>query len=372
MTRRHARTRAARWTDPSGLPVPGAGGGGLLAAAAAVRTAAAPHVLHVRFHSPDGPAAVLGEEAYGCLLALLGEITPVVQALPPDAALADVRGALRYFGRTAGELGTLLRVRALARYGADCTVGVAANPSLARLAARDAPPGAVLVLPGTPEAVAGFLAGQPVAALPGVGPATARVLDDYGLDSVGRVAAAPLGTLQRLLGAAAGRRLRDQARGIDPLPVTPNAPARSVGAERRFDRDELDRDRHRRALLSLTDELGSRLRSQRQVARSLTLTVRYADGAATVRTRPLPEPTGHTAALTAAAYRMYAALGLQRARLRAVALRAEGLGPAELAVHQLTFDPEDDRARRIEEVTDRVRELFGPDVIRPAALHGAA
>jgi DNA polymerase IV len=327
-----------------------------------------PHVFFVRFHAGEG--AALGEEAYGELLDLLGEITPVVQALPPDAAFADVRGALRYFGRGPAELAELVRVRALARYGVDCVIGVAGNPSLARMAARDGGP--VRVLPATPEAVSGFLADQPVTALYGIGPATARLLGDYGLDTVGRLAAAPLGTLQRLLGAGPARRLRDQALGRDPVPVTPNAPARSVGAERRFDRDELDPARHRRALLSLADELGARLRSGGQAARSLTLTVRYADGAATVRSRALPEPTGHTAALAEAAYRMYASLGLQRARLRAVALRAEGLGPAELAAHQLTFDPDDEKARRIEEITDLARERFGPGVIMPAALLGVA
>ena len=330
-----------------------------------------PHVLHVRFHPPAADP-VLGEEAYGCLLDLLGRITPVVQALPPDAALADVRGALRYFGRTPGELAVMLRVRALARYGADCTIGVAANPSLARIAALGEPPGTVRVLPDAPQAIAGFLADRPVTALPGIGPATARLLADHGLGTLGRVAGTEPATLRRLLGAGPARRLHDQACGIDPVPVTPNAPARSIGAERRFDRDELDPDRHRRALLSLTDELGSRLRSQSRAARSLTLTVRYAGGGGTVRGRPLPEPTAHTVALTGAAYLMYAALGLQRARLRAVALRAEGLVAAGDAAHQLSLDPGDERARRIEEVTDRARRRFGPHAARPAALHGAA
>ncbi len=365
MTHRHIRTSASRLAEAPVLF--GAGGGGLTALApAATALAAPPHVFYVRFHPAAGSA--LGEEAYAALLELLGEITPVVQALPPDAAFADVRGSLRYFGRTSAELAALLRVRTLARYGADCTIGVAANPLLARMTARDGPPGAVRVLPDAPDAVAGFLAGQPVTALHGVGSATARLLGDYGLDSVGRIAAAPLGTLQRLLGATAGRRLRDRARGIDVVPVTPNAPARAAGCEWRFDRDELDPVRHRRALLALTDELGSRLRTDGRVARSLTLTVRYADGSATTRARPLPEPTGHTAALTDAAYRLYAALGLQRARLRAVSLRAEGLAPAELAAHQLTFDPADDKARRIEEVTDRARALFGRHAIHPATL----
>jgi hypothetical protein len=65
---------------------------------------------------------------------------------------------------------------------------------------------------------------------------------------------------------------------------------------------------------------------------------------------------------------MYEALGLQRARVRGIALRAEGLDPAEQASYQLTFDPVDEKARRIEEVADRVRAKFGPRAVIPGAL----
>ncbi|GAA0474831.1 hypothetical protein ACFQ2B_25610 [Streptomyces stramineus] len=322
-------------------------------------------VLYVHFH----PAArgALDEGTYDGLLALLTEVTPVVEALPPDAALMDVRGALRYFGHDPAELAALLRVRALAHYGADCTIGIAGNPMLARMAAQDGPPGEIRTLPGSPGAVTAFLARKPAAALLGVGPATARTLCSYGLDSIGRIAAAPLPALQRILGAAAGRRIHERARGIDPTPVTPGARARSMGAEHRFPGDELDGDHRRRALLTLADELGARLRESDQVARGLTLTVRYADGSSTTRTRALAEPTAHTPALTATAYALHGALALQRARVRAVALRAEGLGDAALAAHQLTFDPADDKARRAEAAVDRARARFGPAAAGPAA-----
>ncbi|WP_442538556.1 DinB/UmuC family translesion DNA polymerase, partial [Streptomyces pseudogriseolus] len=93
-----------------------------------------------------------------------------------------------------------------------------------------------------------------------------------------------------------------------------------------------------------------------------------ADRSATTRTRTLPEPTAHSPALTRAAYGLYEALGLQRARVRAVALRAEGLDSAEQASHQLTFDPVDEKVRRIEEVADRVRAKFGPHAVMPGTL----
>ncbi|MFE9735745.1 hypothetical protein ACFYO9_35410 [Streptomyces sp. NPDC005863] len=322
--------------------------------------------LYVRFLLPSMYEALLPQ-----LIALLGEFTPQVEALPPDAALVDVRGARRYFRRDAVELAALVRVRALALYGVECAVGAGPGPMLARMAARDAAPGVTCAVPEGPDGVREFLAGRPVGELPGIGRATARTLCEYGLDTLEKVGAAPLSTLQRLLGARAGRELGEKARGVDRTRVTPNAAARSLAVERPFPRDELDPFRHRRALLSGAEELGVRMRGEDQVCRSLALTVRYADrtGYATItRTRTLPEPTAHSAALTTAAYRMYESLGLQRARVRAVSLRAEGLGPAERATHQLTFDPTDEKARRIEEVADRARKKFGPGAIVPGTL----
>ncbi|MEU1376999.1 hypothetical protein ABZ442_25585 [Streptomyces triculaminicus] len=322
-------------------------------------------VLYAHFHPATG--AALDEETYDGLLALLAEITPVVQAVPPDAALMDVRGAVRYFGHDPAGLAELLRVRTLARYGADCTVGIAGNPMLARMAAHDGPPGAVRRLPGEPEAVAAFLARKPAAALYGVGPATARTLCSYGLDSIGRIADAPPAALQRILGAAAGRRIHERAHGIDPTPVTPDARARSMGAEHRFGGDELDPERRRHALLALADGLGARMRAGGQVARGLKLTVRYADGSTSTRSRTFAEPTAHTPELTAAAYALHTALALQRARVRAVALRAEGLCEAGRTAHQLTFDPADEKARRVEAAVDRARARFGMAAVGPAA-----
>ncbi|MER7781368.1 hypothetical protein ABTZ92_03475 [Streptomyces albidoflavus] len=320
-------------------------------------------ILCIRFRLGAEREALLPE-----LARLAEDVSPVVQAVPPDTLLVDVRGALGYFGQDAERLASVLRVRALAHTGTACTIGVAGNPLLARMAARQAEPGTTLLVPDTPEAVAGFLHPRPVVALPGVGPGTARTLCAYGLDTVGRLAAAPLGTLQRLTTARTGRELHEKAHGIDRTPVVRNAAAQSLAAERVFGRDELDRDSQRRALLSLTTELGLRMRGTDQVTRALALTVRYADRSTTTRTRTLPEPTAHTTALTATAYALHDALGLQRARVRALALRAEGLTPAEHAAHQLTFDPSDEKLHRLEAAADRARARFGPGAVLPGTL----
>jgi nucleotidyltransferase/DNA polymerase involved in DNA repair len=318
-------------------------------------------ILCVRFRLPPGYEAALPG-----LLGLIEDFTPVVEALPPDGALADLRGAERYFGRDAEELARLIRVRALALYGTDCVIGAGPGPLSARLALGAAVPGSPCAVPE--DLVVDFLAELPVAALPGVGTATARTLCEYGLDTLGGVAAAPLSTLQRLVGARTGRDLHEKANGVDRGRVVPNAVARSLATEHPFPHDELNPDRHRRALLAGTGELGSRLRALDKVCRTLTLTVRYADRSSTTRTRTLKEPTAHSPALTSVAYTLYDALGLQRARVRAIALRAEGLTPADQASHQLAFDPVDEKLRRIEEAADRARAKFGPHAVIPGTL----
>ncbi|MEU3372063.1 hypothetical protein ABZ734_16565 [Streptomyces sp. NPDC006660] len=321
-------------------------------------------ILCARFALADGGAALPP------LIALAENLTPVVQALPPDGLLADLGGAEKYFGQDAGQLAAVLRVRALAHFGLECAIGLAPNPMLARMAARDAGPGTTRTV--RPQEVERYLATRPVRALDGVGRSTARTLCAYGLDTAGRLAEAPPGTVQRILGARPGRDLQERARGIDRAPVVPDASARSLAAERTFPRDELDSVRQRRALLSLAEELGVRLRGAGQVCRSLSLTVRYADRSTTTRTRHLREPSAHSPALADLAYALHAALGLQRARVRGISLRAEGLTTAELAAHQLTFDPQDERARRIEAVADRARAKFGPRAIIPGSLSDAA
>ncbi|MFG2116402.1 hypothetical protein ACGFRB_27835 [Streptomyces sp. NPDC048718] len=315
---------------------------------------------------PDAGPGAPGESGR-LLLRVLEDITPVVQALPPDAALADITGSVRYFGRDATEIARWIRVRALAWYGLDCTVGVAAGPLLARMAGQWGPPGGVHVVPDTPEAVAAFLDRKPVVALYGVGPKTAHTLCAYGLDSVGKVAATSEATLQRILGARLGRQVGERAHGIDRTRVTPHTPPRSAGAERRFTRHETDPAVRRGALLELAVGIGRRLRADEQVARALTLTVRYADRSTTTRTRALPEPTAHTPALAGTAQALHDALGLQRARVTGLSLRAEELTDARLAGRQLTFDRRTESADRLEPVLDRIAARW-PGAVGPATL----
>ncbi|MFF3209143.1 hypothetical protein ACFYYB_00645 [Streptomyces sp. NPDC002886] len=317
--------------------------------------------VHLRFHR-------VGFETYRELFTVLGDITPVVQALPPDGALLDLAGATRYFGQSPAQLADRLQTRLAARYGLVSTGGIGPNRILATLAADTAPPGTVRVLPDDPAEQERFLHGCRVRALPGVGSVLERSLLRYGIETIGDLAALPLSTVQRIAGASAGRLLHERARGIDRRTVTPAGPPATIASARRFDRDVLDPAEIRRALLGAATDLGARLRIAGQVARTVELQVTYADRSTTTRSRTLPEPTAHTPSLQQTLYGLFSALGLQRARVRAVSARVGELTGSAGAAEQLTFDRPTENARALEPVIDRVGRRFGAGAVHPASL----
>ncbi|WP_199546326.1 hypothetical protein [Streptomyces sp. N35] len=324
------------------------------------------HILHIHLHGL-GPA---DQAVYEQVLGLLRDITPTVQALPPGSAVLDVTGALRYFDRDIESLAQLVRLRIAAWHSLSATIGAGGSRMIASMAADATAPGGLTAVGTTPEALAGFLRPRPVAALPGIGPATVKSLARYGIHRIGDLADVPLLTLQRILGKAAGRTLLERAQGRDVRTVIPQAPAKSTSASVTFDADELEPVAHHRALLALTERIGVRLRAARQIATGLALSITYADGSTTHRTRTLSEATAHTDQLAATARGLLDSLGLQRARVRGIALRAEGLTDAEHERHQLTLDPADDKRRRIEQAADQARRRFGPAAVVPGALAG--
>ncbi|WP_217236272.1 hypothetical protein [Streptomyces sp. AC555_RSS877] len=317
--------------------------------------------MHVR--CPDR----LPEELYRQVLELLAELSPVVQALPPTAALVELKGALRYHGTDARRLGEVLRVRTLSRLGVDVRVGIGPSITIAATASGqiDAPGGVLAV---APDQVADWLGPLPVEALHGIGPRQAAVLRDYGIHCVGLLAALPAETVQRLLGGRAGRQAADRARGIDPRPVIPRTLPAAATVRRAFDRHVLDGADARAALLDLVVRLGLLLRRRGQVARALTLTLKFAGGTSWEKTRRLPEPSAHDDDLRALAYQLMDAAGLQRGRLTALALRGDDLVDADQAAEQISLDGAREARLVAEAAIDRVRDKFGPGVIGPATV----
>jgi len=291
-------------------------------------------------------------------------ITPIVEPLSLDEAFLDVSGALRRLGPPA-RIGQLIRDRVADEQRIPCSVGVASTKFVAKLASGRAKPDGLLVVPAAQTVT--FLHRLPVGALWGVGDRTEEALARLGLHTVADIAHTPVATLERALGSS-GAHLYELSWGRDPRSVVPEHVEKSVGAEETFARDVDDPQIVLRELLRLSERVASRLRAAGMIGRTVVLKVRFADFATITRSRTLPERTDVARVIYATVTSLYEGLALDRARLRLVGVRAEGLVEAGEGHHQLAFDEREHGWREAEQAIDRADARFGAGAVRPASL----
>ena len=246
------------------------------------------------------------------------------------------------------------------------SVGVASTKFVAKLASAYCKPDGLLVVPA--DDVVGFLHPLAVAALWGVGAKTEEALQRLGLHTVGDLANTPVATLQRALGPAVGAHLSALAWGRDERKVVPLEPDKSVGAEETFSVDVDDPVVVHRELLRLSERTAGRLRAAGQMGRTVSIKVRFADFTTITRSRTLGEHTDVGRVVYETALALYDALGLERARLRLVGVRVEGIADAAGQPRQLVLGARDSGWREAEQAVDKASRRFGAGVVRPAAL----
>ena len=299
------------------------------------------------------------------VMEIFRSVTPLVEPLSLDEAFLDVAGAVRRLGRPR-EIGQLIRDRVADEQGITCSVGVATTKFVAKLASTRSKPDGMLVVPAS--GVVAFLHPLPVGALWGVGEKTEKELTRLGLHTVGDIAHTPRNTLVRALGQAAGSHLHALSWGRDERRVVAHEPDKSIGAEETFSRDVDEPDVVRRELLRLAERTAARLRTAGLAGRTVSLKNRFADITTITRARTLSEPTDVAAVLYATARQLYEALGLDRARLRLVGIRVEGLVESEFAPHQLLLGERAQGRREVEQAADKAARRFGDGTVRPASL----
>ncbi|HEV7653214.1 MAG TPA: DNA polymerase IV [Mycobacteriales bacterium] len=311
---------------------------------------------------PDMPRYA---EASAGVMAVFRSVTPLVEPLSLDEAFLDVSGARRRLGRPAW-IGEWIRARIADEQGITCSVGVAPTKFLAKLASSRCKPDGLLVVPA--DGVHAFLHPLPVAALWGVGERTDAQLAALGLSTVGDLAATPLPALARAIGDASAAHLHALAQGHDPRPVVPDEPDRSIGAEETFGTDVDDHEVVRRELLRLAEKTAARLRASGQHGRTVSIKIRFADFTTITRARTLPAPTDAGREVYETARALYDGLELDRARIRLVGVRVEGIAPAGDATRQLELGAREFGWRDADRAVDRAVDRFGAGVVRPAVL----
>jgi DNA polymerase-4 len=298
------------------------------------------------------------------VMAVLRDVSPVVEPLSLDEAFLDVSGAIRLLGRPA-VIAANIRAEIQATLGLTCSVGVAPTKFIAKLASARCKPDGMLVVPA--DRVLQFLHPLPVTVLWGVGARTAEPLHRLGVRTVADLAATPIDTLRRAVGSATGDHLAALAAGLDPRSVTGPEQEKSISADRTLDTDLTDEVQVSRELLRLAGEVAERMRGRGLLARTVGIKIRFADFKTVTRVRTLPAAIDATSTLHHAALELYRSLKLDQPRIRLVGVKAEGLHVASGVSEQLSFDEAPSNAA-LDRAADGVKARFGTDALRFGTL----
>ncbi|MEA2434517.1 MAG: polymerase [Actinomycetota bacterium] len=295
--------------------------------------------------------------------------TPLVEPLSLDEAFLDVAGSVRLFGSPI-EIARAVK-RRIAEIGLTCTVGVAPNKFLAKLASAQGKPDGLLVVKA--DAVQEFLHPLPVTALWGVGEQTGKELQRLGLKTVADIAGISRRTLERALGEALGSHLHHLAHGRDDRVVVAEEGTKSVGSEETFAHDLDSTTEIMREILRLSDRTAERLRSKGLCGRTVTLKVRFANFSTITRSRTVEAEVDTTPAVYEVAGSLFRKLDPNRPRIRLLGVSVSGLslGPPRRQLNLLPEEGSHGAGEKWDDATkalDSIRDRFGTDAVGPATL----
>lgn len=309
------------------------------------------------------------------IMAVLHDITPMVEPLSIDEAFIDVAGARRRLGSPA-QIAGIIKRRVRRATGLPSTVGVAANKSVAKIASDHAKPDGIGVVPI--EQTRQYLAPLAVNVLWGVGPKLHQRLVNANVQTVGDLAEQDSHRMKRWLGAI-GSQITALARGEDVRPVESRQEAKSVSVEHTFEQDISNANELEKYLLDLSYECARRMRTDGLVAWGLSVKVKGADFSTRTKSKSLKTPATSGAVFFNQTRELLAELMNQHKQpVRLLGVRADRVAkPTEqYALQESLFDVEEAQQDSednqdwfsTDQILDDVAKKFPSAAIKPATL----
>jgi DNA polymerase-4 len=210
------------------------------------------------------------------IMKMMEEYTPLVEVFSIDEAFLDVSGSLSIFG-TPERIAYLLKARIRHSFGLKCSIGIAPNKLLAKLASDMQKPDGLTII--RPEDVSRTMERLPVGELCGIGRKMQRHLALMSIYTCGELGRCDLVRLTKKFGVVGGR-LKEMGQGVDTAPVLPpgdDDAVKSVGHSMTLRQDVSRREDILKYLLQLAEMVGRRARRYAVSGKTVTLHIRFAD-----------------------------------------------------------------------------------------------
>ncbi len=292
------------------------------------------------------------------VMAVLSEVSPLVERVSIDEAFVDLTGTEELCG-PARHLAETVKARVFSATSVTCSVGIAPNRFLAKIASDFNKPDGLTIV--EEEDVRFFLEKLPVKKMPGVGKRTAEELKNLGVVFAADILKLPVQFWAKRFGKW-GMRLFEKAQGLDNSPVEPYSDPKSISAEETFPSDIDNLAELEKMLMIQCEEVGRDLRGSGFQGRTVTLKLKYSDFRTITRSRTLPEPFDSTHVLFGTARQLLRELKLAGK----VRLIGAGVSNFYTGFRQMSMIPECDRRRHesVDRALDRIHKRFGTDAIK--------
>ncbi len=297
---------------------------------------------------------------------ILQRFTPDIEPLSCDEAFLDVTGAIHLFGdgpAIARQIKTAIRDE----LRLTCSIGVAPNKFLAKLASELQKPDGLTCVPVDPGHILAFLAPLAIQRLWGVGQTLAQTLRNAGFDTIGDLQRADTAMLYKLIGPATTHHLLALARGQDDRPVETHIEEQSLSREHTFLIDTSDVDELTTQFALLAEDVAFRLRRIDRLAGVVKIKLRFDDFTTITRQRTLAIPAADDFTLHHAGLELLLREFPPRKPVRLIGCGVASLLPRHDGPGLLLLDEDAARQQKREtlcDTLDKLNEHFGAPRVR--------
>jgi len=295
------------------------------------------------------------------ILKILSSYTPKLEPMSIDEAFLDITGCENLFGK-AEDIAREIKTRIKKEVGLSCSMGVAPNKFLAKMASdMKKPDGLVVIREDEKES---FLANLPVGKIWGVGKVTERKLQQMGIYTIGELREPSFSRLEHTFGKLGGR-LYTLCRGIDDSPVITNKEIKSISGETTFPHDISERKILEKTLYQLSANVAKRLGNEDLWARSIQLKVRFSDFTTITRSHTYEEATN----LAEPIWQRAKELLDKRVNLSSRKVRLIGVAAFNLAGQKQTELFTQHKVEKLGRVVVKIERKFGARGIRKGSSY---
>lgn len=289
------------------------------------------------------------------VLAIYYRFTPLIEIVSIDEAYLEVN-------RGKGiEVAKSIRQAVKQELGLTVSIGVSSNKLLAKISCSLAKPDGCKSI--WPEEAPEKLGNHSVRLLPGVGPKTAERLRSFGIETISQLSTFPREWFTRQFGAR-GEELFNYAHWQDDRPLILDRERKSIGREETLPEDVTDEKQILSILNSLSSEVGYRLRKSDNLARTLTIKIRYADFRTITRSCTSEDLFYTDQDIFSAAKKLYLSLK-NNAPIRLIGIQVSNF---EQGRQLSLFDDRKEKEIKLAKLVDQLNDKYGKGTIKRTSL----